>query len=132
MFHMADSLGHLADAIRVPASALANTVEKYNEFTNEDPFGRRHRPLRISKGPFYAITVHGISVTSTAGLAVDEELRVVRTDGSPIEGLYAMGELLGSGILQGQAFCGGMLATPALAFGLELGKKLAIPTSSRT
>jgi len=127
MFHQADSLSQLAGLAGLPAQALSRTVVDYNDhLSTEDPLGRVHRPLPITGPPFYAITVHGLSVTSTVGLAVDRSLRVIRRNGNPIEGLYACGELLGSGQLQGGAFCGGMLLTPALAFGQLLGARLAM------
>lgn len=126
MFHAAPTMAELAKRMGVPAEALETTVAAYNDaLDGDDPFGRTFRPLPVRTAPYYAITVHATSVTSAAGIVVDDELRVLRADGSPIASLYAAGEDLGSGILQGQAFCGGMLATPALAFGMELGAKLA-------
>ena len=38
--------------------------------------------------------------------------------------LYAAGEILGSGQLQGNAFVGGMMAMPALVYGRLLGERL--------
>jgi fumarate reductase flavoprotein subunit len=58
-------------------------------------------------------------------LAVDLDLRVVTSDGSPIPGLYAIGEALGGATLSGNAFVGGMSVTPALGFGRWLGARLA-------
>jgi fumarate reductase flavoprotein subunit len=81
-------------------------------------------PAQIANGPFYAIRQQGGSVTSTVGLAVDAELRVTRRDGSVIPNLYAAGEILGSGQLQGNAFVGGMMAMPALVYGRLLGERL--------
>ena len=59
-----------------------------------------------------------------AGLAVDKELRMIRMDGTPIEGLYAAGELLGTEQLMGKSCCGGMTLTPSLTFGRLLGQKI--------
>lgn len=126
MFHSATTIVALADSMGVSASVLDATVDAYNASRiGTDPFGRTYRPLPVERAPYYAITVHATSVTSAAGITVDAELRVLDSDGNPIQSLYAAGENLGSGILQGQAFCGGMLATPALAFGMELGRELA-------
>jgi fumarate reductase flavoprotein subunit len=83
-------------------------------------------PRRIEKGPFYAIRHQGHSTTSTVGLAVDRELRVVRPGGEPIRNLYAAGELLGAGQTQGKSFVGGMMVTPALSFGRVLGQRLPL------
>jgi len=126
MFHSAGTLAELAEKMHVPVAGLEDTVRTYNEnLGGTDPLGRTVRPLPLRAAPYYAITVHATSVTSAAGVTVDERLRVLGADGAPIGSLYAAGEILGSGILQGSAFCGGMLATPALAFGMALGEELA-------
>ncbi|WP_328853321.1 FAD-dependent oxidoreductase [Micromonospora globbae] len=122
MFHVADDLRTLATSAGIDADNLVATVAEYNAcLDGDDPLGRTFRPLPITEAPFYAIRVQGMSITSTAGLAVDTDLRVIRPDGTPIPGLYALGELLGSGAFMGNSFCGGMLATPALTFGRLLG-----------
>lgn len=81
-------------------------------------------PLPIRRPPYYAIRHQGGTLIAMAGLAVDGGLRVIRQDGSPVEGLYAAGELLGNGTLSGKAFCAGMMVTPALTFGRWLGESL--------
>jgi fumarate reductase flavoprotein subunit len=63
-------------------------------------------------------------LTTFAGLAVGEGLQVIRQDGSKIGGLYAAGEILGTGATSGRAICGGMLVTPAITFGKLLGEKI--------
>ena len=125
-FSKADTLIELAHKIGIDAAALSSTVEQYNTAvaSGRDAFGRVHMPAPITTGPFYAIRQQGGSVTSTVGLAVDAELRVTRPDGSAIPNLYAAGEILGSGQLQGNAFVGGMMAMPALVFGRLLGERL--------
>jgi fumarate reductase flavoprotein subunit len=81
--------------------------------------------LPIVEAPFRAIRMHGMVLKTPSGLTVDRNLRVVRADGSPIAGLYAIGEALGGATLSGNAFVGGMSVTPALGFGRWLGAKLA-------
>jgi fumarate reductase flavoprotein subunit len=125
-FTRADTLEDLARAIGIDPAGLAATVAAYNagRESGRDFFGREHMPAPISQGPFHAIRQQGASVTSTVGLAVDEQLRVIRKDRSPIPGLYAAGEILGSGQLQGDAFVGGMMAMPCMVFGRLLGEKM--------
>ncbi len=125
-FTRADSLEQLARAIGIDPTGLVATVEAYNagRASGRDFFGREHMPSAIEKGPFYAIRQQGASVTSTAGIAVDGGLRVIQPDRSPIPNLYAAGEILGSGQLQGDAFVGGMMAMPCLVFGRLLGEKM--------
>jgi len=117
----------LAQAAGIDAAGLAASVAAYNaaiETGAPDPMGRQHRPLPVKQGPFYAVRVQGTSISSTVGLAVDTELRVIDKDAKPIANLYAAGELLGSGQTMGDSFCGGMMATPALTFGRLLGQRL--------
>ncbi len=131
MFYRADTVVELARRSGTAESSLERTVEAYNASVamQNDPLGRMHMPKPISSPPFYAIQCQGTAVTATAGLAVDEELRVIRKDGTPIKGLYAAGEILGAGQLQGNAFVGGMMAMPSLTFGRLLGQSL-IPMPS--
>ena len=96
----------------------------YGVKTGVDPLGREHHPLPIAMGPFYAIRTQATAVTAAAGLTVDASLRMLRTDGSAIPGLFAAGEVLGAGSLQGKAYSGGMMVTPALTFGRLLGEQL--------
>jgi len=129
-FFRGDTLAALAEAAGLPGDMLAATIEAYNYGveTGNDFFGRKHLPTKLQKPPFYAIRHQGTSITSTAGIAVNEKLQVLRRDQSPVPNLYAAGEILGAGATQGQAFCGGMMVTPALTFGRLLGERL-IPLS---
>lgn len=125
-FFREDTLSALAKATGLPDSTLAATVDAYNYGveTGNDFFGRKHLPTTLHKAPFYAIRHQGTSITSTAGIAVNGKLQVLRHDDSAVPNLYAAGEILGAGATQGQAFCGGMMVTPALTFGRLLGERL--------
>jgi fumarate reductase flavoprotein subunit len=126
MFFRANTLAELARLAAIDGEGLAETVSDYNrgQASGRDAFGRRHMPLPIEKPPFYAIQLQSWNLLSYAGIAVDDHLRVIRRDGTPIPNLYAAGELLGLGTLNGRAACGGMGITPALAFGRLLGREL--------
>lgn len=125
-FLTADSLTALADKAGIDADGLLKSVEGFNYGvqTGKDFFGRTHHPLPIAEGPFHAIRMQASSISSSIGLAVDDELRVIRRDGSPIANLYAAGEILGSSQTMGKAACGGMMVTPAMTFGRLLGDHL--------
>ncbi|MEM6576767.1 MAG: FAD-binding protein, partial [Pseudomonadota bacterium] len=125
-FYKADSIEQLAKAAGIDAAGLAATVADYNrgQADGRDSLGRQHLPLPIAEPPFYAVQLQSWLLTSFAGVAVDDRLRVIREDGSPVANLYAAGELLGSGQFNGRSYCGGMLVTPALTFGRLLGEKL--------
>ena len=125
-FRKADSLEALAERIGVPADALATTVAEFNAGVAEgrDALGRAHLPSKIEKPPFYAIRQQGGSLSSCVGVAVNEKLQVMRGDNEAVPGLYAAGEILGSGQLQGNAFVGGMMVMPCIVFGRLLGQRL--------
>ncbi|MCU0426344.1 MAG: FAD-dependent oxidoreductase [Candidatus Kapabacteria bacterium] len=126
----ASSVGELAEKCGLAWQNVENAVTLFNAqfqdtFANqEDEFGRAafHAPLQ--EAPFYALRINASSLISFGGLAVNGDLQVLNTEGSPIQGLYAAGEILGAAATSGHAFCGGMLITPALSFGRLLGQRL--------
>ena len=129
MFHRADSLEALAAKARIELDGLRTSIRDYNAATKSgsDAFGRKYFPMPIGeRGPYFAVTHLGHSATSSAGVVVDEQLRVVRGNGEPIPNFYAAGEVLGSGATLGNAFAPGMMLTPALALGRWLGMTLPI------
>ena len=127
MFHKADTVEQLARQAELNPAGLVQTLETYNEhFNRADPLGRVHRPLRIEKSPYYAIVQHGHSVTSAVGIAINEDLQAVTESGDPIKGLYAVGEVMGSGSTLGNAFVPGMMLTPALTLGMMMGETLSL------
>lgn len=123
MFDRADTLDQLAVRCGIDPQSLRKTVDRYNAAVGSggDEFGRRHCPRRLEKGPFYSVTHFGHSATSSAGVMVDADLRVLRKDGSEVRNLFAAGEVLGSGATLGDAFIPGMLLTPAMALGRWFG-----------
>jgi fumarate reductase flavoprotein subunit len=125
-FVKADTIEDLAKRAGVDATGLENTILAYNkgQATKNDPLGREYLPAPISKPPYYAILTHSWSFISFGGVAVDDELRVIRQDKTPVKGLYAAGEVIGAGQTMGKSHCGGMCVTPALTFGRLLGQKM--------
>lgn len=123
----AETVQGLAERAGIDPDGLASTVTEFNEAvrTGEDPLGRTFLPAPIEEPPFYAICTHDTTLVTFGGLDVNDELRVLDTDGDPISGLYAAGEALGAAATSGGDFVGGMLITPALSFGRILGRQLA-------
>ena len=126
MFYKSDTLDGLARAAGFDSAGFVTTTAAYNaaQASGQDALGRKYMPLPIAKGPFYAIQLQSWNLMGYGGIAVDGQLRVVRKDGTAIRNLYAAGELLGMGQLMGQAVCGGMSVTPALALGRLLGREI--------
>jgi tricarballylate dehydrogenase len=108
----ADTLEELAQKLEgVDGAAFLKTVAAYNSAVRQDiPFnpavkdGRRADGLAVpranwantlDKPPYeaYAVTC-GLTFTF-GGLKIDNDARVIDTEGEPIRGLYAAGELVG-------------------------------------
>ena len=120
---VADTLEGLAGALGIEPAALAATIERFNGFVarnRDEDFHRGeraydrwlgdhlHKPSAtlgaIERPPFYAIPVLPGDVSTYGGVVTDEHARVLRADGSVIEGLYATGASTAS--VMGRAYPG--------------------------
>ncbi|GAA4078187.1 3-oxosteroid 1-dehydrogenase [Nonomuraea soli] len=126
--HRAGTLEELASLAGISGPGLAEQVRRYNAGVRDgvdEDFGRTHLPAVIGEAPFYAVENRPVTLITFAGVDVDSRLRVRREDGQVIPGLYAVGEVIGSAAVNGNAFCSGMCLTPAMAFGRLVGRSLA-------
>jgi fumarate reductase flavoprotein subunit len=125
-FFRAESLEELAKMCGLGAIRLIEAVTDYNrgQSTGADRFGRKHMPRPIIKPPFHAIRQQGGALSTTGGLAIDEQCRVLSQTDAVISGLFAAGEVIGAGQTMGDAAVGGMMVTPALTFGRLLGQTI--------
>ncbi|EGD53913.1 FAD-dependent oxidoreductase [Gordonia neofelifaecis] len=122
----ADSIAELADRIGLDPEVLERTVAGYNEACaagRDDHFGRDPQMLApVQQGPFYALRVTPLLGWSNGGPRRDGRSRVLRTDGSVIDGLYAAGEVSST---YSWAKDGGFHIADALAFGRVSGRDAA-------
>jgi succinate dehydrogenase/fumarate reductase flavoprotein subunit len=128
------TIAELAAAIGVDGEALARTIERYNrdaETGVDEEFGRGTSELnrfngdaaskpnpclrRIGPGPYYAVAVWPSDLAGSAGLRVDTSGRVLRSDGSVVSGLYAVGTDAVS-IFRGHYPGPGTMIGPAMVF----------------
>jgi succinate dehydrogenase/fumarate reductase flavoprotein subunit len=108
--HRSDDLEGLARLIGVPESAFVATVSRFNEMCRTgddsdfhrgrsaydryygDPTVTRNPNLRaLDKGPFYAVKMTLSDLGTCGGLRADGRARVLRENGSVVDGLYAIG-----------------------------------------
>jgi 3-oxo-5alpha-steroid 4-dehydrogenase len=98
----ANDVGALATMLDVPRANLQKSLDEYNasaEGKRTDPFFKDPDSMHVLRdGPFYAIDCslgskrHVCAVMTLGGLAVDEKTgKVLREDGTVVEGLYAAG-----------------------------------------
>lgn len=106
----ADTIADLARICGIPEDALEATVKRFNGFARQGRDEDFHRGERaydrwlgdythqpnaalgsIEEAPFYAVQIVPGDVGTYGGAMIDEFARVLREDGSVINGLYATG-----------------------------------------
>lgn len=130
-----DTVEGLAAQIGVAPETLRGTIERFNKGARMgvDPdFGRGDRAYDnwlgdfhregshtlgpIEKAPFYAAPVVPGDVGTYGGVVTDANARVLREDGTPIEGLYATG--ISTASVMGRIYPGaGSSIGPSFVFG---------------
>jgi succinate dehydrogenase/fumarate reductase flavoprotein subunit len=114
----ASSPEELAEAMDVDAATLRGTLERYQGFCTtgrDDDFGREADtlvPLDLTR--LYAVPVRPGIAGTTGGPRHDARARVLRPDGSAVDGLYAAGAV---SLVWGHNIEHGGGLTDALAFG---------------
>ncbi|WP_199257001.1 3-oxosteroid 1-dehydrogenase [Tomitella fengzijianii] len=131
----AGSIAELAEKMGVPADALQDTVTTFNGFARDgkdpdfqrgesaydhyygDPLNKPNPSLgEIGKPPFYAIKMVPGDLGTKGGVMTDTAARVLRKDGSVIDGLYASGNC--SSPVMGHTYAGpGATIGPGMTFG---------------
>jgi len=108
---VAESLAEMASTLGLPPGSLDSTVAEYNAACRPG----NYRPLEldgvatdglyppksnwalpIDRAPFYAYPIISANVFTFGGVKVDSVGRILNTDGEPILGLYAAGEIIGT------------------------------------
>jgi 3-oxosteroid 1-dehydrogenase len=131
----ADTLADLAQQCGIdPAGLMAQTqrFNRYSEQGRDEEFGRGRSAWdrffadptctpnpslgSIKKPPFYAVKIFPGDVGTSGGILTDENARALRSDGSVVPGLYAVGNATAN--VMGQAYPGaGASIAPSLVFG---------------
>jgi 3-oxosteroid 1-dehydrogenase len=148
----ADTLEELARLCGIDAAGLKAEVRKFNGYCLKgvDPefnrggraFDRAHgdptvKPNpnlgSIEQGPFYAVAMYPGDVGTAGGIVTDEHARVLREDGSVIDGLYATGNSTASVV--GRCYPGaGASIGASFVFGYRAAQhaaKAAAPAATR-
>ncbi|MGV0874590.1 3-ketosteroid-delta-1-dehydrogenase [Mycolicibacterium sp. XJ879] len=133
--HRSSDLAELAALMGVPASQFTVTMTRFNDMARAghdtdfhrgggaydryygDPTIKPNPNLRaLDKGPFYAVKMVLSDLGTCGGLRADDRARVLREDGSVIEGLYAIGNTAANAF--GAAYPGaGATIAQGLVFG---------------
>jgi succinate dehydrogenase/fumarate reductase flavoprotein subunit len=137
----ADSLRALAERLGIAPDALEATVERWNsnvakgqdpDFKRGDSWydrwwgdpnckGKKEATLgKIGAGPYYAVEVKSGSIGTKGGPKTDADACVLNVDMQPIEGLYAVGNVMASVMGMTYGGGGGTLG-PGMVFGYRAG-----------
>jgi uncharacterized protein len=130
--HRAGSIAELARVIGLPGETVCTELAAFN--AGQDRFGRDRRGVRpIAHPPFYAVEYMPTIQKNLGGVRTDLECRVL-SNGQPIAGLYAAGELAGmaGGHINGSAAIENTMFGPSLYSGRVAGRAVASRLAGRT
>ena len=138
----APTLDELAVKIGVPAAEFRRTAERFNELArkgHDDDFNRGDSAYDnyygdptlpnpnlypLTTPPYLAFQIILGDLGTSGGLRTDEHARVLRSDDTVIEGLYAVGNT--SAAVMGRSYAGaGATIGPAMTFGYIAARHIA-------
>lgn len=122
----ADTLEEAAEKMGLDPAVVRETINRFNGFVeNEEDldFGRYSFKGKVETAPFIVIAMSPAFHHTMGGVEIDSACRVMNTDGQPIEGLYAAGEVCG-GIHAGNRLGGNAIAD-VFVFGRIAGEQAA-------
>lgn len=114
-----DTIEELAEQIGVDPVALKETIETWNGYVaaGEDPDFERTTGMEadLSVAPYYAIKIAPGIHHTMGGVRINTEAQVINTEGEPIPGLFAAGEVTGG--VHGGNRIGGNAVADIVVFG---------------
>ena len=94
--YKAETLEELAGLLGIDKDNLVASAQAYTSTANgeaEDVFGKDTDLISsLEEGPYYAVLGAGYSYGTCGGLDIDVNMNVLKTDGTPIANLYAIGQ----------------------------------------
>lgn len=121
----ADTIEELCAMLGIDVEGFKATLEKHNAAAISggiDDFGSVPATVKpVTEGPYYGCRRSACIMGTIPGLAVNEQLKVIREDGTVVENLYACGEVMFGNVMDdlypmtgtaiALAWTGGRLAT---------------------
>jgi tricarballylate dehydrogenase len=136
---VANTIPDLAAQLGLPAARVSDTVTRFNDAVRPGTFNlerlddcqtrgltpeKSHWAQRIDTPPYWGYPLRpGITFTYL-GLRVDETMRVMRTDGTPMQNVYAAGEIMSGNVLR-RGYIAGIGMTIGTVFGRIAGESAA-------
>ena len=131
MAYQADTIEELAEKIGCDPETLVATVDRYNSMCeageDTDYFKKPVFLTPVKEPPFYALSVGPALLTVTGGLRVNADFQCLDADEKPIEGLYALGNVMGDiTAVDYPINVAGNSHGRCITFGYDLGRDLAL------
>ncbi len=123
-----ETIEALAEAMKVPAKTLRESVEKHNKAIDEKKDAQFGKPITdamkpMTEGPYYAVAQWPSVHHCQGGVRINTKAQVIDVRGNPMAGLYAAGEFAGG--VHGNNRLGGNAIAEAIVFGRIAGKSAA-------
>lgn len=119
----AETIADLAKAIGVDPVTFQETIDTYNAGAangTDTAFGREQSVIAVDTAPYIAIKVAPGIHHTMGGIVIDTDTHVIDTEGNPIPGLYAAGEVTGG--VHGGNRLGGNAVADIEVFGSQAGR----------
>jgi len=133
---VANTIPELAVQLGLSADRVGDTVTRFNDAVRPGAFNlevlddchtrgltpeKSHWAQRLDAPPYWGYPLRpGITFTYL-GLRVDETMRVMRTDGAPMQNVYAAGEIMSGNVLR-RGYIAGIGMTIGTVFGRIAGE----------
>lgn len=136
LFVHGDTIAQIARKAGINVNNLKSTVSRYNRFVKagkDSDFGRPAAYMKAAislKGPYYIVEQKPRFATTMGGVCTNDELNMVKPDGTVIPNLYGAGEIVGgvhgddspAGANVGWALTSGRVAADAMAKAIREGR----------
>ena len=123
----ADTIEDLAAAANINVENLKSTLDTYNAHAvagEADEYGKTGL-VPVGTAPFYAVEIKPATLGTIGGLQINETAQVLNTEGNPISGLYAAGEVANSHFFYKEYPASGSSISISATFGIIAGEQAA-------
>lgn len=122
----AATIEELAKKLGIDPKNMVTSIDQYNQYVKngkDTDFNKDILPKELNQGPFYAIEVSPAVHHTMGGVRINNAAEVLDTNGKPVKGLYAAGEVTGG--VHGGNRIGGNAMTDITVFGKIAGENAA-------
>jgi fumarate reductase flavoprotein subunit len=120
----ADTIEELAEAAGMDVDTFTETFNRYQELAeagNDEDFGNPAIAPFPEEGPYYAVEMTKGTIGTMGGLKVDVDAQVIDTEGNPIPGFYAVGEVANGQFFDKEYPASGTMLSMSTTYGRTAG-----------